>query len=255
MTSTKEQNRPNDVHGEFDVPIFVDEYEAIADTFIDTKGAAESLKKLIPPGTALFEIGMGTGYFGQFLSKDGYRVSGIQPNDGMLRRLKSEHPEIVIKGESYIQNHEFDEKYDAIVSHSSIFLFTQPDDPLAQELGTNLIFQSFEKDLATTTVILDKIMAALTPKGKFFINIQPNAHPHSVVNSDLSFGMIACDYNFDSHLVSKVFTITYKGKSLVLDPDISLVLMWNEFGKILENKGYQAEISPDEYWVIISGKK
>lgn len=252
--ANQEVSHGGDVHGEFDVRVFVDCYEAIADTFIDTRGAATSLMRLISKDDSIFELGLGTGYFAQFLHKDGYNISGIQPADGMLARLKEEYPDIPVVAEAYVQDYDFDNKYDAIVSHSSVFLFTRPDPQLANSIGTDLIFQSFIQDKDLTFESVDKVMRALNPGGRLFINIQPNAHQYAQVNDNLSFEMLSCDYDFDQSHVSKVFGITSNGIRKVLDPDVSFVLKRDDFDASIQHRGYRYDVSEDGYWVSLKNQ-
>jgi SAM-dependent methyltransferase len=110
---------------EFEITGFAKYYDELSDTFIDIRKVAASLKQLIPVAAEIFEIGLGTGYFaGQFL-KDGYTVCGIQPKDKLLDRLKRECSSAVIKKEDRLECYDFDKKYNVIVSHSSVFLFTR----------------------------------------------------------------------------------------------------------------------------------
>lgn len=252
----RKDTQPTDhTHSEFDVKIFVDSYEDIADTFIDTAGAADSLKKQVPPTSKIFELGLGTGYFAQFLQKDGYDVSGIQPPDGMLERLKRDHPTLKVMGEAYIQDYDFTQQYDVIVSHSSVFLITKPDDELAQKINTNLIFQSFILDEAVIFDNIDKIMNALRPNGKLVINIQPNAHRSAQVYDDLFFEMSECEYDFDSARVRKVFGMTVNGVTTIFPADNSYVLKWETFEAKLKDKGYQVRIFDDGYWAEVTKAK
>jgi hypothetical protein len=210
---------------------------------------------MLPRGSQIFELGMGTGYFGQFLSRDGYRVSGIQPADGMLARLRRDRPELNVVAEQYIQDYQFTEQHPAIVSHSSVFLFTSPDAYMQGQAGQGPVFQSFIRDEGETFRSMDKVMDALTPDGGLYINIQPNAKPFAQIDPTLSFEMTSCQYDFGANRVDKTFAITSNGQRKVLDPDISYVLRWGDFDPMMRQRGHQARVSDDGFWVVVSRGK
>lgn len=239
-------------HSEFDDVFFAKEYRAIADTFIDTKGAAESFMNLVPTTNTIFELGLGTGYFASHLYFAGYDITGIEPPGKMLPVLKADYPNLPIKAELPLEEFQFDEKYDVIVSHSSIFLITTPSDPKAQLNDDNLIFQSFIKDGKTNAQNLKKVLDALSDNGKLMINVQTNAKPDAPFGPGKSFQMLDCVYDFPNNKVSKTFAITVDGFQKVLDPDISYVLVWDKFKKQLADFGYSAIVTNDRKWVVIS---
>ncbi len=239
-------------HGEFEVKAFAVDYEVIADTFIDTKGAAASLVKMLPKNSTVFELGLGTGYFAQFLYNEGLNVSGIEPSKTMASELKQRHPYITIAAELALENYDFDTKHEAIVSHSSIFLFTAPHEDPALFTDQDLIFQSFLVDEDKNIENLQKVLSALTDKGKLFINIQTNAKPSTVINEHLTFKMLECDYNFSSKRVSKLFALVADGETKLMGPDVSYVLRWHDFSGLINGFGYKTEVSEDKKWVIIS---
>ena len=252
----QETDQGQDIHAEFFNPLFAQHYEAIADTFIDTKGAAASLKKLLSPDSSIFEIGMGTGYFAQELADDGYHMVGSQFDDLMYKRLEAEHPDLDVVSHERIETYQFDRSYDAIVSHSSIFLFTRPDTTTAQQIGTDLIFQSFNTDGEISYEALDKVMGALNPGGGLYINIQPNAQRSAPFVPNMTFEMYSCDYDFDQHLVEKAFGFVVDGEDKPFpDTDRSYVQKWDEFLASIDERGYTAEVSDDGYWVIVKNKQ
>jgi hypothetical protein len=93
---------------EFHLSAFAKHYEKLSDTFIETRNASDSLKRLITPGDTIFEIGIGTGYFASHFCNDGYALCGIQPKDQMLVYLKNNHPDINVLAEKKLEDYRFE---------------------------------------------------------------------------------------------------------------------------------------------------
>ena len=253
---------------------FAKHYPLIADTFMDTKGAAASLMARVSKETRIFEIGLGTGYFARFLVDAGYEVYGVEPYPAMLGELeKQKLPRIHVKAEQPIEEYEFgDHKYDVIISHSSVFLFT--------DIGGELVFQSMilnaalipnilengmrsnapaigtletiKKDKVRTVVNVEKVMRALNDGGRFFINIQTNSKIKATVNDHVTWEMPKWQYDFSHGWVVKEFRFTHRGKIIPLDLDISYVWCLANFEQIMEEKGYLARTSSDGKWVVLT---
>jgi phospholipid N-methyltransferase len=240
----------NSKTGEFTID-FAAHYEALSDAFIDIKGAADSLKKLIGESRALFELGLGTGYFAKQFFNDGYEICGIQPKDGMLARLRQECPQVKVLAEKYLQEYDFSgQQYDVIVSHSSVFLFTKLESVFAAgETQTMLVFQSSIKDEIELLKNLTKVLAALSPKGRLFINIQTN--PPKIVLADYSYEQLKCEYNFDCKQAVKKIVETVQGKPQPETEEKYYVLRYSDFKTLVESLGGQTQISDDYQWVIV----
>lgn len=241
---------------EFHIPSFADFYEPLTDSFIDIERVAESLKKHIRKSEVLFEIGLGTGYFASKLTRDGYVVKGIQPKDEMLTVLKRNHADIEVLGECLLQDYVFREQYAAIVSHSSVFLFTRHQSKFGAhgEVLTSFIFQSFIKCRDEMVRSLHKTLRALTNNGQLFINIQTNPLPLVTVRNgddELTFEMTRCEYFLDLGLVEKTFHLTHKGESHHVN-DTRYCETYAEFQAQVSRLGFRASVSDDRCWVIVS---
>lgn len=246
------------VPNEFEISPFARFYELITDTFIDTKGAAESLKNFLSIGSEIFEIGLGTGYFASLLTKDGYKVKGIQPKDEMLTILKEKDTKIKVLAECKLEDYEFTEKYETIVSHSSVFLFTQHKVPFGQhgETLTSHIFQSFIINRFEVFRCLHKVLKALTLNGKLFINIQNNPLPSVTINNDkepLIFNMDRCDYFLELEYVEKEFSLIYKKQNFKIY-DRRYCITYCDFINQLHQYKFNASISRDLRWIVINRK-
>jgi hypothetical protein len=230
-------------------------YNELSDAFIDMEAATSSLKSQITKDNTLFEIGLGTGYFAGSFHNDGYNICGIQPNDQMLLKLKQDYPGIRVKGEAYLQDYVFDDQYDVIISHSSVFLFTK----LTSQFPTGerlhfLLFQSFINAKQRTIENLLKVMNALTSNGKFFINIQTNPKHNVEIGEHFSFGLDQCDYYADLNRVDKVFRTTRNGTT-DLSKQPCLVIPYHELKRIIDVVGCQIRVSEDFRWVILGNQK
>lgn len=244
------------VGDEFQIGPFAKFYEQISDSFLDTRGAAESLKPHLKPGAEVFELGLGTGYFASILTADGYVVRGIQPDDEMLPLLKHRHADVQVVAECKLEDYEFTRRHAAIVSHSSVFLFTS----IALACGrhgetlTSYIFQSFIEERAMVLECLGKTLDALTPDGKLFINIQTNPLPLAQVESEgekLTFEMLGCEYLLDLGRVEKVFRLTYDGRIHEIY-DNRFCATYRDFMSRISEFGFRASISNDRRWVVVS---
>ena len=243
------------VKDEFDIDAFAQYYEALSDTFIDIRKAAASLKKLIPKASQIFEIGLGTGYFAEQFLKDGYTVCGIQPPDQMLTRLRKERPNVFIKAEARLEDYAFDDQYDVIVSHSSVFLFTRLEALSGPhgEIDESLVFQSFIGNKLLMVSNLVKVLLALSPGGKFFINVQTNPLPLAEVGPPedrFKFEMTRCVYNLVTERVEKMFRATYQAKSYIM-PEIHYCSRYSDFKRYVELIGGTVELAEDGQWVIL----
>jgi hypothetical protein len=244
------------VPNEFHVSPFAEFYESISDSFIDIRAVADSLRALIPKGSTIFEIGLGTGYFASQFAADGYVIEGIQPPDEMLPILKRKHPTISIVGECILEEYEFTKSYDWIVSHSSVFLFTKHDIPFGRrgEVFTSFVFQSFVIGEALLTRCIEKTLLALTRNGVLFINIQTNPLASAVLDvsgGELIFDMTRCDYFMDIGIVEKTFRLSFKGHSYhVNDHRQCHSFLW--FAREVAQAGFRAELTADRRWVMIS---
>lgn len=242
------------VRNEFELDAFATYYEELSDTFIDIKKAAASLKGFIPKGAQIFEIGLGTGYFAEQFLQEGYSVCGIQPQDKMLVRLKKERPDVVIKSETKLESYTFDDHYNIIVSHSSVFLFTRIERIVGPngEIGVSFVFQSFI-DKLSTAFSLAKVLLALSPGGQFFINIQTNPLPLAEVGPTedrFRFEMIRCVYSLDQEKVEKTFRTTYRGEAKTME-ETHYCLRYSDFEQLLKVIGGKASITKDGQWIIL----
>jgi SAM-dependent methyltransferase len=240
---------------EFEVNPFVVHYEEISDTFINIKDVARSLKQHIPPGSLIFELGLGTGYFAAQFLGDGYSVCGIQPPDEMLPKLKRSYPGVRIVAEARLEDFHFPDRYDTIVSHSSVFLFTRHPLPFGPsgEVVESLVLQSFIKDESLVDENLAKILQALRPGGKLFVNIQSNPLPRVEVGPPedrLVFEMTRCLYHLDLYRVEKNFRVTWRDHIYHVDDDRSC-FPFSEFRNRLVQAGGRFRVTDDWLWVII----
>jgi SAM-dependent methyltransferase len=241
---------------EFELSPFAEYYEQLSDSFIDIQRAARSLASMLRRGMTVFEIGLGTGYFAQHLSSFGIDVCGIQPPDQMLDRLKLLRPNIKVLGEMKLENYNFDRQYDAIVSHSSIFLFTKHHTQFGGcgEVCSELVFQSFLKTRMEVYSNLLKVLTSLSPAGRLFINVQGNPLPRTEVGppSDrLIFEMVTCVYDFRLELVEKNFKATYQDKSYVIH-DRRYCCTFADLNARLGSLGARCSLSADGDWAIFS---
>lgn len=78
----------------FDRPAIVDPYEDWFDTPYGRVAAGLELDMIVEllgaprPGSAMLEIGCGTGWFARRLTEHGYRVTGVDPSRAMLARAR-----------------------------------------------------------------------------------------------------------------------------------------------------------------------
>jgi hypothetical protein len=247
------------VANEFQLGPFAEFYDLLSDSFIDIDRVTDSLKLYLLPGSKLFEIGLGTGYFASKFTADGYTVKGIQPQDEMLIVLKRKYPEIEIVAESKLEHYIFEQKHDTIISHSSVFLFTRHQSAFGQngEMLISYIFQSFIKTRSEALRCLDKTLLALAPGGRMFINIQSNPLPIVMVNNgddQMKFEMSRCDYFLELGYVEKTFRLTYAGQTYQID-DMRSCETYSKFADHVSRLGFDVSVSADEYWVIVKKKK
>jgi ubiquinone/menaquinone biosynthesis C-methylase UbiE len=53
----------------------------------------------LPPGASILDLGSGTGHFADFMQKKGFKVTGLDPSEGMLEFAKKNFPDVpFIKG-------------------------------------------------------------------------------------------------------------------------------------------------------------
>jgi hypothetical protein len=240
---------------EFEITPFARYYEELSDSFINMNEVVNSFAALVPSGASVFELGLGTGYFASKVFNLGYKLSGIQPEDEMLLRLKSEHPEIRIVGQSKLEDYEFTDRHDFIVSHSSVFLFTEHFTLFGKgETRRRLVFQSFIKDEAQVYSNVEKVLEALNPCGCILVNIQTNPPVETRVgpaDDQVVFEMTECVYDFEMCKVQKRFVIKNKGNRFeVLDE--RFCTHFNKFREHLTRVGGTLRISPDRRWIILS---
>jgi SAM-dependent methyltransferase len=240
---------------EFHISPFAEFYEQISDSFIDTRRAAESLKRHLRASSGLFEIGLGTGYFASLFTADGYTVSGIQPRDEMLPILKRKHPDVKVVAECKLEDYQFTERHETIVSHSSVFLFTTHEVAFGHhgETLTTYIFQSFVSGREKARGCLRKSLRALAPGGRLFINIQNNPMPFVAVGDRgerLTFEMLRCDYFLEVGRVEKTFRLTHRGHTYLVE-DSRYCETYSDITNYVSGLGFTASISEDRQWVVL----
>jgi hypothetical protein len=241
---------------EFRISPFARFYEPITDSFINIKQVSDSLKNhLTHSKKELFEIGLGTGYFATQFTKDGYRVKGIQPVDEMLSILKLRNTDIEIMAECKLEDYQFTEKYETIVSHSSVFLFTEHESQFGRhgEKLKSYIFQSFITNEEMVLNCLHKTLQALMPHGRLFINIQTNPQSFITIETSeqlLTFEMAQCNYFLELGYVEKKFNLTFKGQTFEVK-DTRFCETFTKFADQVQTFGFKATVSEDRYWVII----
>lgn len=243
------------VKDEFRIEAFAKYYEELSDTFIDISGAANSLMANVRQGETVFEIGLGTGYFAEQLYKAGYDVRGIQPRDRMLPKLKEKRPNIKLLAEKSLEEYIFDATYDVIISHSSVFLFTMLEMPVGSrdKSASSLVFQSFISDRDQALGNVKKVLAALSERGRFFVNIQTNPLPKAEVgpaDDRFIFEMIHCSYHLDSEKVEKTFRTTYRSETDEMKEE-HYCLSYPDFKKCVETMGGRVKVTDDRRWVIL----
>lgn len=241
---------------EFEIDVFAERYELLSDTFIDMPRVVDSIEQLLPKCATVFEIGLGTGYFASELIARGYRVEGIQPRDAMLPRLRMRGLPIIIRAEATLEEYVFDQSYQAIISHSSVFLFTKHTAAFGEsgELRSELVFQSFIADGISAFSNLLKALGALSFGGKLYINVQRN--PLRVVevgpeDDMLRFEMSMCSYDFVRQRVTKHFRSTFRDKCILVE-DVRYCLPYTEFTRHVNLFGVKVEVTSDGLWVVIS---
>jgi SAM-dependent methyltransferase len=241
---------------EFEIEAFAKYYDELSDSFIDIRKASDSLKSQIDEESQIFEIGLGTGYFAKHFHYYGYSICGIQPKDEMLPRLKEAHPTLGIKAEKKLEDYDFgSDEYDVIVSHSSVFLFTKLESVSLASGETEgvFVFQSFLKEKSQVINNIEKVLKALRPNGKFFINVQTNPPRRVEVGPDddrFVFEMVKCVYHFDLEKVEKVFRTTHRGYPNIME-EVHCALRYGDFKPLVEKMGGKVTISDDLEWVIL----
>ena len=247
---------PIDVPNEFQVALFAQHYEELSDTFIDMRAVCDSLKRHLPTGSSLFELGLGTGYFASQFTAAGYSVQGIQPADEMLPKLMHAHPEIHVVAEAKLEEYEFTERHDVIVSHGSVFLFTRHETPFGRsgEVLSTLVFQSLIAGEQAVYANLFKTLRALNPSGRLFINIQRNPLPRAQVGPPgdrLTFEMNQCVYFMDLGFVEKRFSVHHRDGCYAII-DRRFCAFYADFMRRVEEKGWTCRILEDGLWVVIA---
>lgn len=243
-----------DPKDEFEIEAFADYYEELSDSFIDMATVTASLKSQLDDQSQIFEIGLGTGYFAKQFHRD-YMYCGIEPSPIMLHKLRTKNLEVEIKGQQYLQDYVFDSQYDVIVSHSSVFLFTKLEalSFVSGEEQVVLVFQAWMKNAAEVFDNIERVMDALRPHGRFFINIQTNPPARVEVGpagDKFVFEMVKCKYYFDLERVEKIFRATYRGEIKHMN-ETQYALRYYDFKRTIEDKGLRVGISDDREWVVI----
>lgn len=240
---------------EFQINPFAKFYEPITDSFIDIKRSSDSLKRYLIGSKELFEIGLGTGYFAAQFIGDGYKVRGIQPKDELLSVLKQKNIGVEIVAECKLEDYQFTEKHETIVSHSSVFLFTEHESRFGQngEMLKSYVFQSFIVNKKIVLDCLHKTLNALTIDGRLFINIQINPLPFITIENNeemLTFSMTECNYFLEMGYVEKKFNLTYTDQIYEVE-DIRFCETYGEFVLQMQAYGFQVLISDDRQWIIV----
>jgi SAM-dependent methyltransferase len=243
------------VQDEFEIDAFARYYESLSDSFIDIGGAARSLIARLREGERVFEIGLGTGYFAEQLRKAGWPVSGIQPADKMLALLKRKRPDIPVVEEQRIEEYLFSAPQDVIVSHSSVFGFTRFEAAAGShgESGSSLVFQSFIREKLRVFANLAKVLDALSPTGRFFVNVQTNPLPITEVGppeDPFVYEMTRCSYHLDLERVEKTFRTTYRSQTEILDA-IYYCQRYSDFKRCIEGIGGRVTLTDDERWGVL----
>jgi len=117
--------------------LFADRYEALVenpyqDAFI--YGRKKILELIIPlikekiePGAAVLDVGAGTGYLANRLSREGYDVKAIEPAKGMREQAAKRYPELdIIDGQ--VANLPFEDNRFSLVTAIEVFRYLHPDD-------------------------------------------------------------------------------------------------------------------------------
>lgn len=247
-----ESHAPNEFH----IRHFAQHYEAISDTFIDIRRVTASLESHLARGAHVFEIGLGTGYFASLLTAAGHTVEGIQPADEMLPLLKRQHPDIVIAGECKLEDYQFTQKFDTIVSHSSFFLVTRHETSFGPqgEVCVRYVLQSFAPTEDSVITCVHKILNALTSNGRLFINIQSNPLMFAAVEvggERLTFEMTRCVYFMDLRRVEKTFRLTFRQHTHHVN-DHRYCEPYLAFVERLATCGFRATITEDCRWVMVT---
>ena len=80
------------------------------------------LASLLPKGAKILDVGCGTGYpIADYLSKQGFSVTGIDPAENMLKKAKDLRLESAVFIKSDLFSYETEEKFEAVVAFDSIF--------------------------------------------------------------------------------------------------------------------------------------
>jgi hypothetical protein len=133
--------------------------------------------------------------------------------------------------------------------------FTQLEAPPRSngEFDVSLVFQSFIRNKLLMISNLVKVLLALSPGGKFFINVQTNPLLSAEVGPPedrFKFEMTRCAYNLDLERVDKTFLATYRARSYLM-PEVHYCLGYSEFKRHIELIGGNIRLDEDGQWVIL----
>ncbi|MGC4190429.1 MAG: methyltransferase domain-containing protein [Thermomicrobiales bacterium] len=99
MSASTTTERPHTTgdHGQTDFDAIAAEYDDslphhVMDHYLDKR--VEFIRRYVAPGSAILDVGCGTGVLAKRLAAKGYAVTGMDPFDGMLAYLRQRAPEI-----------------------------------------------------------------------------------------------------------------------------------------------------------------
>jgi ubiquinone/menaquinone biosynthesis C-methylase UbiE len=177
--------------------VFFDAHASKYNDEVFTKNTTFEIEFLVtelalPTGSAILDVGCGTGRHTVGLANRGYRMTGVDLSSGMLaqaNRAAHDAGVEVVLVQADATKMSFESRFDAAIClcEGSFGLLDQDDDPLAHDLD-----------------ILKRINTALKPGGKLILNALNGAEKlRRLTNDDVAQG------RFDPFMLIEWFTMEY----------------------------------------------
>lgn len=194
-----------DHHSEF----FKSRYAELSPKFLDYDAARAAFKQLVSKDDSLVEIGIGSGTFAVPLIQEGYKIDGVEPDQGFRDNLE----EILsMMGEIQCSIHELDIgqfaesaiKYNGAYSHSGPIFFTEVDGKIYFE---GLAIDKLDTDPQEYHVGL--LRNLVQNNTRLLLNIQENRTGITLSDgSTFSYGTAREGYDLEKNQVTKWFRFT-----------------------------------------------
>lgn len=95
---------------------------------------------LLKKGASILDVGCGTGYpISDYLSKNSFKVTGIDPSEKMLEKARALDPENAQFIKSDFLSFKTDEKFDAIIAFDSLWYIPVEKQPLIYKKASSLL--------------------------------------------------------------------------------------------------------------------